>query len=137
MPFVQTAVGKKSPEGTGLGLTISQQFVQLMGGEIQVRSQVGKGSTFEFDLPVESISAAELETPRPTRQVVGLEPGQSVYRLLVVDDQEVNRRLLTKIFTPVGFEVQEARNGKEAVEIWNVAAASDLDGHAHAGHGWL
>jgi CheY-like chemotaxis protein len=118
MPFVQTAVGKKSPEGTGLGLTISQQFVHLMGGEIKARSQVGKGSTFEFDLPVQRISAAELETPRPTRKVVGLEPGQPVYRLLVVDDQEVNRRLLTKIFTPVGFEVQEAKNGEQAIEIW-------------------
>jgi signal transduction histidine kinase/ligand-binding sensor domain-containing protein/CheY-like chemotaxis protein len=118
LPFVQTTVGKKSPEGTGLGLAISQQFVHLMGGEISARSQVDKGSTFEFDLPVEVISAAELETPRPTRQVVGLEPGQPVYRLLVVDDQEVNRRLLTKIFVPVGFEVREASNGKQALEIW-------------------
>jgi signal transduction histidine kinase/ligand-binding sensor domain-containing protein/CheY-like chemotaxis protein len=117
-PFVQTSVGKKSPEGTGLGLAISQQFIHLMGGEIRARSQVGEGSTFEFDLPVEVISAAELEKPRPTRQVVGLEPGQPVYRLLIVDDQEVNRRLLTKIFTPVGFEVRDASNGEQAIEIW-------------------
>jgi signal transduction histidine kinase/ligand-binding sensor domain-containing protein/CheY-like chemotaxis protein len=118
MPFVQTTVGKKSPEGTGLGLSISQQFVQLMGGEIQARSQVDQGSTFWFDLPVEVSEASELETPPPTRQVVGLEAGQPVYRLLIVDDQEVNRRLLTKIFAPVGFEVREAGDGQQAVEIW-------------------
>jgi CheY-like chemotaxis protein len=118
MPFVQTTVGKKSPEGTGLGLSISQQFVQLMGGEIQAHSQVDQGSTFWFDLPVEVSEASELETPPPTRQVVSLEAGQPVYRLLIVDDQEVNRRLLTKVFTPVGFEVREAGDGQQAVEIW-------------------
>ena len=50
--------------------------------------------------------------------MVGLEPGQPAYRLLVVDDLEVNRKLLVKIFRPMGFEVREAANGKEALEIW-------------------
>lgn len=118
MPFVQTAVGKKSPEGTGLGLSISQQFVHLMGGEIWARSTPGQGSSFWFDLPLVVSQAAELETPPPTRQVVGLELQQPVYRLLVVDDQEVNRRLLCKILVPVGFEVREASNGQQALEIW-------------------
>jgi len=118
VPFGQTSSGRLSQEGTGLGLAISQQFVRLMGGEIRARSELGKGSTFEFELPVETVGVADLEAPPPSQRVVGLEPGQPVYRMLVVDDQEVNRRLLLKLFEPVGFEVRQAANGQEALEIW-------------------
>jgi CheY-like chemotaxis protein len=57
------------------------------------------------------------------RQVVGLEPGQPTYRLLVAEDREANRRLLVKLLgdlgsSPLGFEVREATNGREAIEIW-------------------
>ena len=117
-PFVQTSAGRESPEGTGLGLPISQQHVRLMGGEIQVSSQVGNGSIFKFALPVEPVLASDLEKPPPTRRVVGLQPGQPEIRMLLVDDQEVNRRLLAKIFSPLGFELREAANGKQALEIW-------------------
>ena len=98
MPFVQSSTGQQSPEGTGLGLPISQQYVRLMGGDIRVSSEVGKGSIFQFALPLEAVSIGDLEKPPPTRRVVGLEPGQPAYRLLVVDDPEVNRKLLVKIF---------------------------------------
>ncbi len=118
VPFGQTASGQQSQEGTGLGLAISQQFVRLMGGEIRVSSELGKGSTFQFELPLEAAGLADLEAPPPARRVVGLEPGQPAYRMLVVDDQPVNRRLLVKLFEPAGFEVREAVNGQEAVEIW-------------------
>jgi two-component system, sensor histidine kinase and response regulator len=117
-PFVQTSAGQQSPEGTGLGLPISQQFVRLMGGEIQVSSQEGSGSIFCFSLPVEAVQAGDLEKPPPSRRVIGLEPGQPVYRLLAVDDAEVNRRLLVKLFEPLGFEMRSAANGQEALEIW-------------------
>jgi signal transduction histidine kinase/ligand-binding sensor domain-containing protein/CheY-like chemotaxis protein len=118
VPFGQTSSGRLSQEGTGLGLAISQQFVRLMGGEIRAHCELGEGSTFEFDLPVETAGPADLEAPPPSQRVVGLEPGQPVYRMLVVDDQEVNRRLLLKLFEPVGFEVRQAANGQEALEIW-------------------
>jgi two-component system sensor histidine kinase/response regulator len=61
---------------------------------------------------------ADLESPPPARRVVGLEAGQPAYRMLVVDDQAVNRRLLVKLFEPVGFEVREAADGQEALQIW-------------------
>ncbi len=117
-PFVQTASGEQVQEGTGLGLAISQQYVRAMGGEIRVQSEKGKGSTFRFTLPFSVVSAAELERPPVTRRVVGLEPGQPAYRMLAVDDQEVNRKLLRSLLAPLGFEVREAANGREALEIW-------------------
>jgi len=117
-PFVQTASGQLAQEGTGLGLPISQQFVRLMGGEITVRSELGKGSSFDFELPVEVVAAAEVQSAQATRRVVGLEPGQPLYRLLAVDDEEVNRKLLVKMLVPLGFELREAVNGQQALETW-------------------
>jgi two-component system sensor histidine kinase/response regulator len=118
LPFVQTSSGQESQEGTGLGLSISQQYVHLMGGAIRVSSELGAGSRFEFEVPFQTVSLADLEKPPLTRRVVSLEPGQPAYRLLVVDDQEVNRKLLVKIFQPLGFEIRQAANGAEALEVW-------------------
>ncbi|MBE9129575.1 response regulator, partial [Coleofasciculus sp. LEGE 07081] len=117
--FVQTETGRQSLEGTGLGLPISRQFVQLMGGDITVSSTVGKGSVFKFDVEVERIGASEIETTQPTYRVIGLEPGQPDYRILVVDDRLESRLLLTKLLTSVGFSVQEAVNGQEAINLWS------------------
>jgi CheY-like chemotaxis protein len=117
-PFVQTASGQHAQEGTGLGLAISQQFVRLMDGEISVRSEVGKGSTFCFEVPVEAAAPADVLTAQPVRRVLGLAPGQPAHRLLVVDDKEVNRKLLVKMLAPLGFEVREAADGREAIDAW-------------------
>lgn len=117
-PFVQSSRGSQTPEGTGLGLAISQQYVRLMGGEITVTSQPGDGSIFQFTLPLETISVRDLEQPPLTRRVIGLQPGQPTYRMLVVDDSEVNRKLLVRILEPVGFEIREAGNGAEALQAW-------------------
>jgi signal transduction histidine kinase/ligand-binding sensor domain-containing protein/CheY-like chemotaxis protein len=116
--FVQTAIGKQAQEGTGLGLPISRQFVQLMGGEMTVSSTIGKGTIFKFDIVVNVVKAAETQSQQPERQVIALKPGQPRYRILVVDDRHSNRQLLIKLLAPLGFELQEASNGKEAIEIW-------------------
>jgi signal transduction histidine kinase/CheY-like chemotaxis protein len=117
--FVQTKTGKESQEGTGLGLPISRQFVQLMGGEITVSSQVGKGTTFKFDITVSVVDAKDIESTKPTRHVIALEPNQQSYRILIVDDKLDNRQLLIKLLNPLGFELKQASNGQEAVEIWD------------------
>lgn len=117
-PFVQTDVGQRSQQGTGLGLAISRQFVELMGGQIHVESVLGRGSTFTFTIRPQRAESSELEAQSPTRRVTGLAPGQPTYRILVVEDRWENRRLLVNMLTPLGFEVQEARNGQEAIAQW-------------------
>jgi signal transduction histidine kinase len=115
--FVQTETGRKFAEGTGLGLAITRNFVQLMGGEIQISSVLGEGTIFKFDIKIDEPDSIEL-IAKPLRRVMGLEPNQEVYRLLVVDDSKENRLLLVKLLEPIGFEVREAENGVEGLALW-------------------
>ncbi|MGF1497092.1 MAG: response regulator [Elainellaceae cyanobacterium] len=114
-PFTQTETGRQAQEGTGLGLPISQQLVSFMGGHIAVESTVGAGSVFGFTLPVIPASADAIAAPARRRRVVGLASGQPAYRVLVVEDQISNRELLVRLLTLVGFEVQVAVDGQEAI----------------------
>lgn len=116
-PFIQTETGRRTQEGTGLGLPISQRFVQFMGGAIEVESTVGQGSLFGFTIPVSPATAADIGPAVPQQRVIGLRDDQPAYRILIVEDQVANRRLLTKLLSMVGFAVQEATNGEEAIHI--------------------
>ena len=117
--FGQTSIGLKSFQGTGLGLTISQKFVRLLGGAIAVKSSPGQGAKFTFNIPVSLVQKSLPETtPLIHQKVIGLAPGQPTYRILVVEDQITNRLLLVKLLSLLGFEVQEAGNGQEAIDIW-------------------
>ncbi len=119
--FVQTASGRKAQEGTGLGLAISREFVRVMGGELAVRSEVGHGSTFEFAIPIEQVALSDLghlAAHTAVRRAIGLPPGQPAYRVLIAEDVQTNRQLLTKFLLPLGLQIQEAANGQEAIEIW-------------------
>jgi len=116
-PFNQGEAGVKAG-GTGLGLAISRRFIDMLGGSMSLTSRVGHGSCFRFEVPVApAADPGERERPVPKR-VVGIEPGLGPYRILVVDDIQTNRSLLTAILRPLGFEVREAGDGEEALEVY-------------------
>ncbi len=116
--FGQTEAGRKSQQGTGLGLPISQKFVQLMGGNIRVNSILGQGTMFAFDIQISLADSSEIETNKSIPKVIGLAPDQPEYRILAVDDRLESRMLLVKLLTSLGFSVREAANGQEAISQW-------------------
>jgi PAS domain S-box-containing protein len=132
-PFVQTSSGKQIQEGTGLGLTISYQFIRLMGGEINVISgskiftpgtsiqdfePTTTGTTFQFSIPVKVSDGKYVYQKSLKCQNITIAPHQTSYRMLVVDDNDYNCQLLVNLLKSLGFELQVAKNGYEAIEIW-------------------
>ena len=117
-PFAQSETGRQAREGTGLGLPISRKFVQLMGGDITVRSEPGRGMTFAFDIQAGVAKPPDTETLPPTRRAVALELGQPRYRILIADDRVENRKVLVSLLNPFGFDLREACDGQETLEIW-------------------
>lgn len=117
-PFVQTSSATQIKEGTGLGLTISRQFVQLMGGDIEVQSTINVGSTFRFTVAAMITEPFETTVSVPNRQVQRLAANQRTYRLLAVDDRAENCDLLRNLLGDVGFEVRSCVNGQEAIAQW-------------------
>ncbi|MBD2691424.1 response regulator [Anabaena catenula FACHB-362] len=116
-PFVQTRI-VQSHEGTGLGLAISQKFVKLMNGEITVESVVSQGSIFRFTVKVDCAEKVAVPAQLPNCRVMHLAPNQPIYRLLVVENQWESQKLLVELLSPLGFEVYEAANGLEGVQLW-------------------
>jgi PAS domain S-box-containing protein len=114
--FVQSKQGSSHGRvGTGLGLPICREFVQLLNGSISVSSKLGCGSLFQFYIPVEAASEPK---PFPPTIITGLSPGQSQYRILVVDDRWESRQLMAQVLEPLGFDVRDANNGQEAITVW-------------------
>ena len=116
-PFSQSSGQSPATQGTGLGLHISQEFAHLMGGMIQVKSKLGSGSIFQFDL------VAQLAEMTPPSQVAAPEVTGGTghgpqYRLLIVDDNPLNRRLLWQILAVLPVELREATGGQAAIDIW-------------------
>lgn len=120
-PFVQLAPGTKQ-EGTGLGLVITRQLVELMGGTINLQSTLGTGSLFRIDLPVEMAGEGDNLSQQAEKMeaayVTGLAPGQPSFRILIVEDELENQLLLTQLMERIGLTVKVAENGKEGVQLF-------------------
>jgi CheY-like chemotaxis protein len=117
LPFHQVHKTRLTTEGTGLGLPISRNLVRLMGGELQVKSIKGEGTTFSFDLElpeVRDVTATDFaEAVRPSQGIVGVKGNRR--RVLLVDDNDDNRATLRAMLSPLGFEIGEAADGEDAI----------------------
>jgi GAF domain-containing protein/DNA-binding response OmpR family regulator len=116
-PFFQSETGRKSQEGTGLGLPISQEFVKLMGGIITVKSTLNQGTIFSFQIPV-SLSQENNFPSSLKKRIRGIKSNQTTYRILITDDQPESRLILKTMLSAIGFEIKEAENGQETIKIW-------------------
>jgi signal transduction histidine kinase/CheY-like chemotaxis protein len=114
--FEQVGDRQRHSEGTGLGLAISQSLVQLMGGDLQVESQLGVGSVFSFTLavPLAYNWSQQQSLDANGRKIVGYE-GRSRH-ILIVDDHWENRAVLVNLLDSLGFTFTEAENGREGWE---------------------
>ena len=112
-PFERITAGQEMAQGTGLGLAISREYAHLLGGDIQITSQSGVGTTAILYFPVQNIPSGEVLSEIHTR-VSRLTPGQEVLEVLIVDDLESNRDILRYLLEPLGFLIREAANGEEA-----------------------
>lgn len=114
-PFEQVYEHLNTEGGTGLGLAITKNFIEMLGGKLQIESEVGKGSRFFFHVPLQEIEAFDTGTGEEERNIIGYKSSK-VVKILLVDDNQVNRDVAFEILSRLDFDIEMAVNGKEAVD---------------------
>ncbi len=121
-PFARLKTHGRVEEGTGLGLAITKKNIDLLGGSLRVESTFGAGTKFSIHINVGVVGPNGIESVNGPPPVIGIEPGSSApdgacFRILLVDDQKENRLWLNRLISRAGFEVMEADNGQEALDL--------------------
>lgn len=124
-PFGETHTDIHPEEGAGLGLALSKNFVEQLGGQLTIDSTSGVGTTVTFEIASREAESVVKDQAITVENVRGVH-GQRRPKILVVDDHPVNRRVLNALCKKVGFEVDEAENGLEAVNRINEESRPDL-----------
>ena len=112
-------------QGTGLGMAITKSIVDLMGGEIRVETEQGKGTEFIIQVRFPIAAPSAVEGPEDASTETDLEISPEGVHVLLVEDNEINREIATLLLTEAGFTLEEAVDGSEAVE----KVASSGPGH--------
>jgi predicted ATPase/signal transduction histidine kinase/DNA-binding NarL/FixJ family response regulator/tRNA A-37 threonylcarbamoyl transferase component Bud32 len=113
-PFQQVGEDSRKTEGTGLGLAISGQLVEMMGGTLQVKSTLGVGSTFWFDLDLPTANTSANAAHASKRTIIGVKGDKQ--KILIVDDKPTNRSVLINFLEPIGFDVLDAVDGQDGLD---------------------
>ncbi len=113
LPFEQVGDMRKQSEGTGLGLAISRQLVALMGGELQVTSEPGRGSCFWFEAAFPVAEMTKEREPPVQEDIIGYAGRRR--KILLIDDRTENCLLLLNMLESLGFDVTAAEDGQEGV----------------------
>jgi signal transduction histidine kinase/CheY-like chemotaxis protein len=114
-PFVRLAQHQPTETGTGLGLALCREYVELMGGKLEVASQLGRGTRFYFELETTASRTQSVPHAPPRQRLRGLAAGQPRYRILVAEDHPESRRLLLRMLEPLAVPLRDVANGQEAV----------------------
>jgi PAS domain S-box-containing protein len=114
LPFQQVRNHTRTTEGTGLGLSISKKLAEIMGSELKVNSTQGQGSTFWLDLNLPIVQSASELVPRSESHIIGYVGLRR--KILIADDNSINRLVLLELLTPLGFEVAEAVDGQDCLQ---------------------
>src|SRR5260370_8062788 len=132
-PFYQASKNQLTGQGVGLGLSISKQILELLGGKISIDSEPGRGSTFSFEIPRRGANPVSSEPASP--QIIGYEG--PLRKILVVDDEPLNRSMLSELLSTVGFDTVAAESTERALSLLKDsfdAVISDIRMPGYDGH---